>query len=493
MKSLKEHIKEELNQKFQRATKTDTAYTGTINGKTWVVPHAFHGSHDVLHGTKTTPIRHAIVVSPTHVQHNNPTLKPEELARVHKHIKDTHGGQQGQAPKFDSFGKLEEEYDYPDPSPKKPAKGTPEYQAERDKYRHAALLASRKAATLAFAKRKHIIKETAWHVTDHLGNKHEVQAKDKTEAMKKTVSVGGIHKDGIPMTQWNKVKVEPKKLDESFMGIYTRNENANRHTANIVHLAKHFGTAADHAQAKFYADELKKHGHNIHHEAQYKLHDKLWPLAQAAHHMKEETTVASAQLSRKERNKKFGDVLRAMPAGKSQGPVMAAHPSHLKKEEVEQLNELSDSAKKFVHHREEHWKHAKLNRHAQDRTAAKFHSNEMQKHFHAMTPSEKYRAHTGSWVSNPSKRLGGGSAKEDKEYVHEGEQTMSTTKQTVKAVLAEMMTRKHFQMVADTIKSHPDAAKRAELAAHHAGIFKKDNPRFDHKRFYAAANAGEPK
>lgn len=58
--------------------------------------------------------------------------------------------------------------------------------------------------------------------------------------------------------------------------------------------------------------------------------------------------------------------------------------------------------------------------------------------------------------------------------------------------LVEMPTRKHFQQVADVIKAHPDAAKRKELAAHHAGIFKTQNPRFDHKRFYAAAGAGEP-
>ena len=55
--------------------------------------------------------------------------------------------------------------------------------------------------------------------------------------------------------------------------------------------------------------------------------------------------------------------------------------------------------------------------------------------------------------------------------------------------LDEAMTRKHFQMVADTIKANPDAKKRNELAAHHSEIFKKDNPRFDHKRFYAAAGA----
>lgn len=54
--------------------------------------------------------------------------------------------------------------------------------------------------------------------------------------------------------------------------------------------------------------------------------------------------------------------------------------------------------------------------------------------------------------------------------------------------LDEMVTRKHFQQVADVIKAHPDAAKRAELAKYHAEIFKKQNPRFDHKRFYAAAN-----
>lgn len=48
-------------------------------------------------------------------------------------------------------------------------------------------------------------------------------------------------------------------------------------------------------------------------------------------------------------------------------------------------------------------------------------------------------------------------------------------------------TRKHFQQVADLIKEIPDEAKRKELAQHHAGVFKSQNPRFDHKRFYAAA------
>lgn len=52
-------------------------------------------------------------------------------------------------------------------------------------------------------------------------------------------------------------------------------------------------------------------------------------------------------------------------------------------------------------------------------------------------------------------------------------------------------TRKHFQQVADLLKNIPDEAKRKELAQHHAGLFKSQNPRFDHKRFYAAAGVNE--
>ena len=55
--------------------------------------------------------------------------------------------------------------------------------------------------------------------------------------------------------------------------------------------------------------------------------------------------------------------------------------------------------------------------------------------------------------------------------------------------LEEMMTRKHFQQVADVIKSHEDPMKRHELAHHHSEIFTKSNPRFDRNRFFAAANA----
>lgn len=57
--------------------------------------------------------------------------------------------------------------------------------------------------------------------------------------------------------------------------------------------------------------------------------------------------------------------------------------------------------------------------------------------------------------------------------------------------LEEATTRKDFQMVADLIKGHESADKRKELATHHAGIFKKQNPRFDHAKFMKAAGVNE--
>ena len=51
--------------------------------------------------------------------------------------------------------------------------------------------------------------------------------------------------------------------------------------------------------------------------------------------------------------------------------------------------------------------------------------------------------------------------------------------------------RQHFQMVADLIRGHESAEKRKELAHHHAELFKKANPRFDHAKFMKAAGVNE--
>jgi hypothetical protein len=53
--------------------------------------------------------------------------------------------------------------------------------------------------------------------------------------------------------------------------------------------------------------------------------------------------------------------------------------------------------------------------------------------------------------------------------------------------LDEASSRKDFRMVADLLANITDPAKRAELAKHHAEIFKQQNPRFSYDKFYAAA------
>lgn len=55
--------------------------------------------------------------------------------------------------------------------------------------------------------------------------------------------------------------------------------------------------------------------------------------------------------------------------------------------------------------------------------------------------------------------------------------------------IEEAVSRKHFQQVADLIKGHESQEKRNELASHHAGIFAKQNPRFDHAKFHKAAGS----
>ena len=52
-------------------------------------------------------------------------------------------------------------------------------------------------------------------------------------------------------------------------------------------------------------------------------------------------------------------------------------------------------------------------------------------------------------------------------------------------------TKQHFEQMAALIKSHDDEKKRSDLAHHHAGIFKGQNPRFDHKKFMHACGVHE--
>ena len=80
-------------------------------------------------------------------------------------------------------------------------------------------------------------------------------------------------------------------------------------------------------------------------------------------------------------------------------------------------------------------------------------------------------AFTGKLASTPK----GG------EFELDGEEFKDTSS------LEEAVSRKHFQQVADLLRNIPDEAKRKEMAMHHASIFKQQNPRFDMRRFAAAA------
>lgn len=73
------------------------------------------------------------------------------------------------------------------------------------------------------------------------------------------------------------------------------------------------------------------------------------------------------------------------------------------------------------------------------------------------------------------------------------EASMAKKDMTEETLEEASVTRKHFQQVADIIKEIPDAKKRSELAHHHAAIFAKQNPRFDHARFHAACNSAMQK
>lgn len=91
------------------------------------------------------------------------------------------------------------------------------------------------------------------------------------------------------------------------------------------------------------------------------------------------------------------------------------------------------------------------------------------------------------------KNMGGVEGGVGAEYVDRGAKFVKDARKAVKEEALDEggPTRKHFQQVADLLKNIPDEAKRKELAQHHAEVFKQQNPRFDHKRFYAAAGVNE--
>lgn len=66
-------------------------------------------------------------------------------------------------------------------------------------------------------------------------------------------------------------EVDHKKVDAQ----YKRNESQNKHMANAVLLAKHYGTEDEVATAQKHLDDGKKAGHNVHYAENSKLHIDL--------------------------------------------------------------------------------------------------------------------------------------------------------------------------------------------------------------------------
>jgi hypothetical protein len=96
----------------------------------------------------------------------------------------------------------------------------------------------------------------------------------------------------------------------------------------------------------------------------------------------------------------------------------------------------------------------------------------------SQTPSSTPKKTSSSDLSSTfSSARGATGIKEEEHKVH------------AKEAISEAVSRKHFQQVADLIKGHESQEKRNELATHHAGIFSKQNPRFDHGRFHKAAGS----
>jgi hypothetical protein len=484
-------LHEETAEKFQRATKTDLHYTGMINGKTYVVPHAFQGDG------KTIAMRHAIVVNPTHTQHNNPTLKPEEVARVNQHIKDIHGGQES--------AKLGEELTYPDrmTDPKrkeKLTKGSPEYKAEREKYRYDALYAGRRAATLAFAKKHHIINEGPMkkpNYNDPFAHHQTVIAKKtlrspdamlailgggatKEEARKHLKKIGWtdeqIHKHEHYMEERTLTPAEDNKKEEL---VHKMKKNIQGFKERYGKDAKSVMYATATKNAKRLAEEKEEtHKYYWHHTGSG--HSGSFGFKgprRAMQHMIQkhnDPNHPSHMPQWKYSEKKI--------AGKWQGHIG---------ESTQIITELKVPKIPFL---QKHVLGVKLRDvvgRVHDMTHHELSTLHRSYEKPGREPKSVVQAQQHRSIKKALKRYGdpqGTHNPVDKsKFVKRDLEEGMSTKKVVKQVLAEMMTRKHFQQVADLIRANPDAKKRQELATHHAAIFAKDNPRFDHERFHKAA------
>jgi hypothetical protein len=542
------------------------------------VPHSYN--YEQKTSDKVTPMHHHIVVSLNHVIHNNPSLKPEEHARIHRHILDIHGGQESDkmihhhehGPGDTTMHHLDErtltsaedtKKEEIVMSMKKKLQGFKErYGKDAKSVMYAT--ATKHAKRLAEAHEPYHVYDNGGKTADrytaftHADHEHSKKTNRPVDALgmdehpthpqgfsQGTSAMVGkhlgkkvsFHSLPKPLQQHIHMRLsEGIQLNEAtapFMTTYKRNESSNRHTANIVHLAKHFGDEGDKAQAKFYADELKKHGHNKHHEAQYELHKKLWPKAAAAHSStkpdwgeKPESWKNPNRYKHNENPPHIGESI--MEKSQLVNEELHAYDVHHRGKHIDTIfyghNEPIESVKKsLVNHDGYHpditvkkqpkqpgqrvtsarWDAAnkKLEESEQLTELSK---GTLKSYIKKAVPDLTHNAGmSGYYTGKPmyrSSQLRDNTAKAMKSHDRKektrsmGIQTAASkleesshTLKTVRGVLNEAFTRRHFKLIAELIKGHTDAKTRQRLADTHAAAFEKDNPRFDHARFHAAA------
>lgn len=278
---------------FENARKDELHYTGKINGRTYVVPHSYRDKHEGIQ-----PMRFAHVVTPTHVAVNNPGLSPEEVSRIHAHIKNIHGGQDAVELKeqrwfFDlgsnkGWGYIEA------PTASEAQKKILAQHGSRPIHISKATLKEGKDpySRLGFHKGyqiratwkepKHFMDPFQYHPIGYHGIKHETGHKVEGS------TVADVK---------NKIDQLHESVDhKAFMATYRRNESQNRHSENTLHLAKHYGTPEDVATATQHIKDNKKAGYNVNYQANTELHSKLWEKMHSLHEAKQPSHEREAKL-----------------------------------------------------------------------------------------------------------------------------------------------------------------------------------------------------
>lgn len=382
--------------------------------------------------------------------------------------------------------------------------------------------------------------EKVFKVTDHLGKTHDVSAKDASDAKKKVVSVGGtIHPQGIPMSQWTKVKVheETEQLDERKLTAAEtskKEEIVKSMKKNKPGFEERYG---ERAKEVMYATATKK-AKELAEDLNWKSHPKLAG-KKLLHTPDGKPAVYSQDYVAKAVAKKYGGspqfsntagkfhIIKEDQVSPEQLRYTMSKSEHPKEYEKSKQDQKKKDYKKATGLSEEHKIHAtgtkvsfphngqmktgKVVRYdSGDKHGTAFYVVDHGAYESAKVPVHKvqlaetnWEARRQRWSEWKAKNPGYVQKKHEEKVAQKREESKkkvdsavgprkydeAITYNVVKDIIEETFTRKHFRQVADVISKHPDAAKRKELASHHSEIFAKSNPRFDKKRFYAAANA----